>query len=90
MHPNDPHDLDFTLDDIIREFSEPELDDILQEVQPEPETLPPEERKAPPVNPLTADTVRLDTVTTTAASAAPSQNTAVFQPVIRETTPEEL
>ncbi len=89
MHPNDPHDLDFTLDDIIREFSEPELDDILQEVQPEPETLPPEERKTPPVSPLTADTVRLDTVTTTAASAAPSQNTAVFQPVIRETTPEE-
>ena len=76
MHPNEPHDLDFTLDDIIREFSE--MDDILQEPVPRPEPIPREEI------PMTADTIRLDTVSVQASSAPVSQDTAVFQPVTKE------
>ena len=82
MHPNEPHDLDFTLDDIIREFSEPEMDDILQEPVPQPEPIPPEQI------PMTADTVRLDTVTAQISPASVSQNTAVFQPLAKEPAPE--
>ena len=45
MHPNEPHDLDFTLDDIIREFSE--TDDILQEPVPQPEPISPSRNPSP-------------------------------------------
>ena len=69
MHPNEPQELDFTLDDIIREFSEPELEDILQEFGTEPEPIEEPEpvpahvpEPAPQPEPVsaTADTVRLE------------------------------
>ena len=52
MHPNEPQE--FTLEDIIKEFSDPDLEDILQEfgAEPVPEPVP-----EPEPAPLTDETV---------------------------------
>ena len=89
MHPNEPQDLEFSLDDIIREFSEPELDDILQEFGETPEEPPKppvsEETvriapvKHPVSRPVTQETVRLDPIKP--ATKPVTQETVRLDPV---------
>lgn len=90
MHPNEPHE--FTLEDIIKEFSDPDLEDILQEfsTQPEPEpepaviaveTVPPEPLDAATVPaPMDAQTVRLEPLYRQEAPELNPADTAVFAP----------
>ena len=94
MHPNEPQELDFTLDDIIREFSEPELEDILQEFGTEPEPIEEPEpvpahvpEPAPQPEPVsaTADTVRLEPLAREPAPQPILRDTAVFRPVSQDT-----
>ena len=61
MHPNEPQEFEFTLDDIIREFSDPEPEDALAElhVEPEPEPAP---EPILPAKSVTTDTVRLEPI----------------------------
>ena len=66
MHPLEPQELDFTLDDIIREFSEQEPDDAL----PAPSPLV-----------TTEDTVRLENVEPISQAMPVTRETTVFQPV---------
>lgn len=86
MHPQDPQDFEFTLDDIIREFSDAGPDDLPQEFGEEHEPLP---TIVPPVIPdylkPTSDTVRLDPAIFSAPAEPVSQDTAVFTPVSQET-----
>lgn len=94
MHPNEPQE--FTLEDIIKEFSDPDLEDILQEFGAEPVPEPvPEPEPAPltgetvcftPVEPLPApdsiaeETVRLEPLDTMPTLEPVSQDTTVFAP----------
>ena len=91
MHPQEPQEFDFTLEDIIREFSDSSEDDLLAydtqpPAEPEPEPTP---EPTPPAEPagITSDTVRLDTVVTSPALQPLSQDTAVFEPVV---VPEQM
>ena len=85
MLPQEPQELDFTLEDILKEFSEPELEDILQEfgAEPEPEPKPEPEPAHEPVTAsaaVTSDTVRMEPVRRQAAEEPLSRDTAVFTP----------
>ena len=76
MHPQEPQEFDFTLDDIIREFSEPELEDILQEFGTEPDPIP-----EPDTAVIMADTIRMEPIAEHTPTSVLSQDTAEFQPV---------
>ena len=97
--------LDFSLEDILREFGEhPELYPVEQTVaaaepvpEPEPEPEPkPEPAPAPIAEPVdeevTGDTIRLDKIQKAVSGTAPKEisDTAVFQPVRIEDEPEEV
>ena len=80
MRPNDPQNLDFSLDDIIKEFSSQILDEILAEVS---ETPKPSEPQTPAPAESTEETVRLETVATEPLVTA--QDTMAFTPISQET-----
>ena len=86
MHPQEPQEFEFTLDDIIREFSDSPAEELPQELVSDPEPLPTFE---PPVAPAyltpSEETVRLETVETPAPVAPIGQETAVFTPVSQDT-----
>ena len=87
MHPNEPQEFEFTLDDIIREFSEPELDDILKEFGSE---SPPEPEPVPEPQPVTADTVRIEPVVKAPAPKPVSQDTVRIEPVVKAPEPKPV
>ncbi len=80
MHPNEPQE--FTLEDIIKEFSDPDLEDILQEFgsapQPEPE---PEPEPVPEPVPMTGDTVRLEPLAPIPAADPMAGETVRLEPL---------
>ena len=49
MHPNNPQELEFSLEDILKEFSDSAADDLLQEFLAEPDPEPEAEREQLPV-----------------------------------------
>ena len=84
MHPNEPQEFEFTLDDIIREFSDPEPEDALAEsiAEPEPEPAP---EPILPAKSVTTDTVRLEPIAKSPAPQPVSRDTAVFRPISQDT-----
>ena len=89
MHPNEPQEFEFTLDDIIREFSEPELDDILKEFGSEPEQEPAPEPVPEPQPPM-EDTVRIEPIVKAPVQKPVSQETVRIEPVVKAPTPKPV